>query len=49
MLSPAVAVGSSDAPASGADAALDLVETLGGATSGLERFFCCTVAETVST
>ena len=49
VFSPAVAMGSSDAPASGADAALDLVETLGGATSGLERFFCCTVAETVST
>lgn len=42
---PAVAVGSSDDPASGSVVAIDLVAMLDGATSGLDRFFCATIAE----
>lgn len=42
---PAVAVGSSDGPASGSVVALDLVAMLDGGTSGLECFLCATVAE----
>ena len=42
---PAVAVGSSDDPASGSVVAIDLVAMLDGATSGMDRFFCATVAE----
>ena len=45
VFSPAVVVGSSDAPASGSVVAIDLVAMLDGGTSGLERFFCATVVE----